>query len=147
VAATVRRTMSREMSIATGTRSDADPPPPFQRRPVGIVVIAAVVALVAAFLLGLFTGRDPSTHRYTYTGTVAAVCSHPTGSIPPCFAIKPDPGTANGDGYYAGAGEVSFGSPPSDGAPPRVGDHVTVTVVTVVNAGSAVTQVLPAADS
>jgi|SRR5436853_3955255 len=123
------------------TRPDM-PPSPRSRHLAGSIV-AAVVVLVVAFLLGVAVGRDPSTHRYTYTGTVTAVCSHPPDAIPGCFAITPDPGTSNRDGYYAGQGDVSFGSPPSEGPVPRVGDHVTVTVVTVVDAGSAVTQVSP----
>jgi len=129
------------MSNATMTRPDT-PPSPRSRHLAGTIV-GAVGVLVVAFLLGVSVGRDPSIHRYTYTGTVAAVCSHPADGIPGCFAITPDAGTSKRDGYYAGQGDVSFGSPPSDAPVPHVGDHVTVTVVTVVDAGSAVTQVSP----
>jgi len=107
-----------------------------------IWAIVASVALVAAFGLGLLVGRDTSVHRYTYTGTVVAVCSHPLGGTPSCFALTPDPGTAHGDGYYAGRGDVSFGPPP-EGFSPEVGDHVTVSVVSVVDAGPAVVEVTP----
>jgi hypothetical protein len=127
------------MSNTVLTRPDVPPPPAPRRR--GSIVGAVLVASVGAFLIGTFAARDTTMHRYTYTGTVVAVCSHPTGGIPGCFAITPDAGTAHRDGYYGGRGDVSFGSPPGDAPLPRVGDHVTVTVVSVVDAGAAVTQV------
>jgi hypothetical protein len=80
---------------------------------------------------------------YTYTGTVDSVCGHARGAPPPCFALSPDPGTARDDGYYAGRGDVSFGPPPSDGFIPDVGQHVTVTVTSVIDRGTAVVEVSP----
>jgi hypothetical protein len=89
----------------------------------------------------LAPGREPVFHTYTYTGTVTAVCSHTTQGIPDCFALTPDPGTAHRDGYYAGAGAVSFGPPAKRDPIPRIGDHVTVTVNQAVNQAGTVTRV------
>jgi len=130
------------MSDASPTQPDASRGGSW-RRPVALVAVAILV-LTGVFLLGFVSGRDTSMHRYTYTGTVVAVCSRPRGGTPGCFAVTPDPGTAHRDGYYAGHGDVSFGSPPEEEIP-RVGDHVTVTVVSVIDAGNpVVAQVSPA---
>jgi hypothetical protein len=109
-----------------------------------LLVAASVLALGGVLLTGCSTGRGTPTRRYTYTGTVVAVCSQRTDDVPDCFAIRPDAGTAREDGYYAGGGAVSFGSPPAGAHVPRVGDHLTVTVATAVNQPSAVVQVVPA---
>jgi hypothetical protein len=95
-------------------------------------IAAALVAVSCASLTSCFR-EDPLTQRYTYTGTVVAVCSHETHHIPDCFAMTPDPGTAYRDGYYAGGGAVSFGRPPADRHIPRLEDHLVVTVVTSPN--------------
>jgi hypothetical protein len=95
-------------------------------------VLLVGFAVAAGFILGSLSGRDTSTKVHTYTGTVEAICGGgAVGGVTKCFAVRPDTGTAHEDGYYAGAGDVSFGPPPSDGVQPYIGDHVTVTVVTV----------------
>lgn len=55
--------------------------------------------------------------------------------------LTPDPGTAHDDGYYSGWGMVSFGAVPVDNGSLenlKVGAHVHVTVVSALDAGSAV---------
>jgi hypothetical protein len=114
-------------------------------RRISWVWFAIGLALVIGFLLGS-RGRDSSMQRYSYSGTVDSVCrgaSNGSG-VSGCFSITLDPGIAHADGYYSGQGSVSFGPPPSDGPPIEIGEHVTVTVVTVRDAGSAVVQVAPA---
>ena len=99
-----------------------------------------------AALIGYLVGSASSAQVHTYTGTVVGVCSHRSGNIPGCFAITPDPDTAGRDGYYAGRGDVSFGSPPEGSKIPRVGDRVIVTVASVMDAGSAVVDISPLHD-
>lgn len=109
----------------------------------GWLVSAVLVAVVFGALLAARPARPASggTSVYTYTGRVDSVCGHPRGAVPPCFAVAPDAGTAREDGYYGGQGDVSFGPPPSDGLVPHLGQHVTVTVATVIDRGAAVVDV------
>jgi hypothetical protein len=100
------------------------------RPPLQAKSLARVVGLMlAAALLNGCSERSPSIERHTYTGIVVAICSHTTDGRPDCFAMEPDAGTAYRDGYYAGGGAVSFGRPPVGVHIPRMGDHLTVTVV------------------
>lgn len=123
------------MSTATTTRTTSG-------KQLRIVMLALLS--VGSALIGFVAGSGRSAQVHTYTGTVVGVCSHQSGSIPGCFAITPDPGTAGRDGYYAGSGDVSFASPPEGSKIPRVGDRVIVTVASVVDAGSAVVDISPA---
>jgi hypothetical protein len=113
-------------------------------KPLRVVILALL--FVGAALIGYVAGSDSPAQVHTYTGTVVGVCSHQSGGIPGCFAITPDPGTAGSDGYYAGSGDVSFGSPPEGSMFPRVGDRVIVTVASVMDAGSAVVGISPVHD-
>ncbi|HET6792533.1 MAG TPA: hypothetical protein VFI35_13250 [Actinomycetota bacterium] len=113
-------------------------------KPLRVVILALLFA--GAGSIGYVAGSDSPAQVYTYTGTVVGVCSHQSGSIPGCFAITPDPGTAERDAYYAGVGDVSFGSPPEGSPILRVGDRVIVTVASVMDAGSAVVGISPVHD-
>jgi hypothetical protein len=89
--------------------------------------VGCVFALtLPAVVLSGSSERSPSIQRHANSGTVVAVCSHTTHGTPDCFAMTPDPGTADRDGYYAGGGAVSFERPPAGGHIPRLGEHLMV---------------------
>jgi hypothetical protein len=110
-----------------------------------VVAIAVGTLALGAVVAASLPTRSVSAGAsvYTYTGTVDTVCGHARDAVPSCFALTPDPGTARDDGYYGGRGDVSFGPPPSGGFIPDVGQHVTVTVASVIDHGAAVVEVSP----
>lgn len=136
------------MGTTTIVRSSQLPPGPQPpRRRNTLLLRVGCVCLLVGLGIGYMMGHQAWPKQLTYTGRLASICGGTTpktlGPGQNCFAVTLDHGTQHKDSCYSGVGALSMPDlGPSfwsdhiafpGGVPPKIGDHIRVTVVVVPN--------------